>query len=103
MDRETMLALVDRIEELVRQLAHQEARAESLLVQLGDKESELQVARCRPPAPAVEFTPDMLRDLVHAGKNKIAAIKVYRALTQAGLKESKDAVEAALLRPAVPY
>lgn len=36
---------------------------------------------------------DKLLQLMHEGDRKIEAIKTYRTLTGAGLKESKDAVE----------
>lgn len=46
-------------------------------------------------APAEEEKTNFDVELTSVGSNKIAVIKVVRALTSLGLKEAKDAVEAA--------
>lgn len=47
------------------------------------------------PSEAVEEKTDFAVELVSAGDNKIGVIKVVREVTQLGLKEAKDLVDAA--------
>lgn len=46
------------------------------------------------PAPVVLPAPNLTEAELYRTGHKIAAIKEYRARTRAGLKESKDAIEA---------
>lgn len=47
------------------------------------------------PADAVEEKTEFDVELTEAGANKIAVIKAVRAITEVGLKEAKDLVDAA--------
>ncbi len=52
---------------------------------------ELMPEAPKPGAASCEAIDDLLRQMLI--KDKISAIRAYRALTNAGLKEAKDAVE----------
>jgi ribosomal protein L7/L12 len=48
---------------------------------------------CNEPSKIVEVELNNLMAMMQGGMHKIEAIKSYRTLTGAGLKEAKDAVE----------
>jgi len=52
--------------------------------------------------PSISLDQETQIKEIAANGNKIAAIKLYREMTGAGLKEAKDAVEALMLGGAVP-
>jgi ribosomal protein L7/L12 len=88
---ETIRTLLDRLDDKTRELVKKEQHIGDLFERI-DKQADELHAVARVPYFA---NSEQARDLINAlaNKEKINAIKAYRALTGEGLKESKDQIE----------
>jgi ribosomal protein L7/L12 len=95
-DLETIRHLLDRLDDKTRELVGKEQRIDELYDRIDKANHALRVEQLKvvplTDHGVIRAQTQALIDAL-AGKQKINAIKAYRALTGEGLKESKDQIE----------